>query len=128
MDNHGEEPVKIEFKADKELHGGIVVLRLRGRIDAFVYSLFRDRLIEAINEGQQKVVLDLRDTENINTTCVGLIVSKMKQCRDAGGDIKLVGLSGYVQRILQPIGVLKVFAVYESDDQAVDAFQQPVAK
>lgn len=116
--------MKIEFTTEKKLRNGVAVLTLRGRIDAFVYSLFRDRLSEAITEGKQKVVLDLHNTENINTTCVGLIVSKMKQCRDGGGDIKLVGLSDYLKRILQLIGVLKVFDSYEEEEQAVKAFPQ----
>ncbi len=119
---NGSADMKVEFGTDKQVIDGITVLAVRGRVDAFVYSLFRDRLTEAIDEGEQKLVLDLTQTENINTTCVGLIVSRMKQCRDMGGDVKLAGPSDYLRRILQLIGVVKVFEIFPDAPQAARAF------
>lgn len=114
--------MKIDFTSEKKVVRGVAVLKLFGRIDSFVFSVFRDQLLEAIEEGQHRLVLDLAQTENINTTCMGLIVSRLKQCRDQGGDIRLAGLTEYLKKIFSLIGVGKLFEIYDHPDQAVDSF------
>lgn len=101
---------------------GLVVVAPLERLDAFVAQDFRERVGEYLDTGVSNFVIDLSDTPFLDSAGMAVLVSVMKRCRQAGGDVSLVWPKHEpVKRILQLTRFDRVFDVYETRKEAVDA-------
>ena len=103
--------------------GGIVVVTCQGRlVFGEEASALRDKLKEALNSSR-RLVLNLAGVSYIDSGALGMLVGVYSSARAAGADIKLTGLGQRMRDVLQVTKLVTVFEVYESDQQAVAAFQ-----
>jgi len=98
---------------------GISILTVRGAVDAFVFSLFREKLRDVIESGAYSVVIDLSECPNMSTACIGFIVSQMVECRENGGDLIIAGLNDHLQKIIRLVGALKLFTCSKDVEKAL---------
>ena len=59
------------------------------------------KLIDLLNAGKTKIVLDLQGVDYIDSAGLGEVVRAMKRAREAGGDLRLCGLRENVLKIIQ---------------------------
>jgi anti-sigma B factor antagonist len=60
----------------------------------------------------------------IDSGGLGTLVGVYSSARAAGADIKLTGLGQRLRDVLQITKLVTVFEVYETEQQAVDAFKR----
>ncbi|HTR66332.1 MAG TPA: STAS domain-containing protein [Terriglobales bacterium] len=103
--------------------GGVTVITCQGRItfgeDA---GALREKLKEVLNS-TRRVVLNLSGVSYIDSGGLGTLVGVYSSARSAGADIKLSGLGQRLRDVLQVTKLVTVFEAYESEEQAVAAFQ-----
>ncbi len=104
--------------------GSATVLRLEGDIDEQGVKELRAFLLGCIKEGRHNLIVNLRDVKYISYMGVGVLVERLRQCRLFNGDMKLTGMNLYSQRLFRMVGVTSVFDTYESENQAVQVFQE----
>ncbi len=108
--------------------GSCCVLRLSGRLVAEEEARrLRDTVDELMTRGFVRFVLNLRDVSTLDSGGVGSIVAKYLSTRRAGGDLKLVCLSGRACRVLEIAGLLRIFETFEDEDLAAASFQAAAA-
>jgi anti-sigma B factor antagonist len=95
------------------------------RLDAEVAAGFRATLLQLIQRGRRKLILDLPAVDFIDSSGLGALVSALKHLKqlDAQGDIRLANVQPPVQAVLEIIRLNRVFAQFRSVDEAVDSFQ-----
>jgi len=103
--------------------GDVTVLDLKGRLvledgDA----LLRTRVNELLDQGRNKVVLNLKDVTYIDSCGVGVLIAKLVSMRNKGGDLRLINLTERSRRLLQISQLLDVFAIYQDEPGAVGSF------
>ncbi|GMV93855.1 MAG: hypothetical protein AMXMBFR82_36330 [Candidatus Hydrogenedentota bacterium] len=104
--------------------GAVTVLRLEGDIDETGVDALRTALYECINDGRSKLVLNLSSIRFISYMGVGVLVERLRKLRAQGGDMKLVGINLYTQRLFRMVGVQSLFDTFESETQALGVYQE----
>jgi anti-anti-sigma factor len=101
----------------------IQVLRLRGELNLEDLLKVRNMIDEYLRAGLVNIVLDLANVSHIHLAGVPVLVAKAHQLRDYKGDLKLCNASSYIRHILGLAGAGEEFALKESQEAAVKAFQ-----
>jgi anti-sigma B factor antagonist len=101
---------------------GVRVFVLKGRIDT-QGAAEMDRVLRAVaSEGQHQMVLDMAEVRYINSSGLRTLADMITRNREAGGDLKLVALSGKVWRVFRIIGFDKFFSIYDTAEAAIADF------
>lgn len=103
--------------------GDVTVLVLSGEmlVDDGDLAL-RQQIHDLLDQGRDKILIDLAAVTHIDSAGVGMMVAKQKTVRDHGGDVKLVHLTTRSQRLLALMKIVSVFEAFEDEDPAVRSF------
>lgn len=97
----------------------IVVIELEGEIDIYTAPEFRDVLLQAIDGGARKVVVDVSKVTFMDSTGLGVFVSGEKRIRPLGGLLVIVCRDETIRRIFQITGLADVFTFSETREDAL---------
>ena len=101
-------------------YGGHVVVALDGELDVAGAESVVAVLAAAVTRAP-RIIVDLAALEFIDCCALGALGRVRAQARQAGGDLLLAAPRGPVQRILALTGLIGVFSVHASVEQAVQA-------
>jgi anti-sigma B factor antagonist len=76
----------------------------------------------ALDEGKYKMILNMAELRYINSAGLRTLADVLTQCKDNGGDLKLVALNHKIQRIFEIVGFHHFFAIYASNEEALASF------
>jgi anti-sigma B factor antagonist len=99
-------------------YGGYVVIALQGELD-IVDTANVMAVLTAAAAGNPRIIIDLAALEYIDCCALGALGRVRAQARQAGGDLVLAAPRGLVRRLLDLTGLIGVFSVHASLDQAV---------
>jgi len=102
----------------------VQLIQLRGqlRLGAPVDELKRT-IDEALAEGNTRLAVNLSEVPMIDSSGIGVLVRSLTSTKQRGGSLKLVNPSGFAVKTLKLVGVLNLFEIFETDDQAVESFR-----
>jgi len=83
---------------------------------------FKKTLINDIESGKKRIVVDLVDCEFIDSTFLGALVVSLKKITALGGDLKLVGFQPNVRSMFELTRMYRVFEAFETREEAVASF------
>lgn len=83
---------------------------------------FKDVLQLDLARNFKKVVIDLRQCEFIDSTFLGVIVFIKKKIYESGGDVRIVKSPSNVRTIMEKVGTIRFFNIYDSIESAVRSF------
>lgn len=92
-------------------------LRLGEAVDAF-----RRAVDEALNAGDVRLAVDLAEVPMVDSSGIGVLVKSMASAKQRGGSVKLINPSKFALQTLRLVGVLGLFEIFETEDQAVESF------
>jgi anti-sigma B factor antagonist len=92
------------------------------KIDASVAVEFKNKLLEFVNNGETRFVLNLEHVEFIDSSGLGALVSVFKGA-GPGGEIKLCAVRESVRSILELTRLDRVFAIHTSEEGAVESLE-----
>jgi anti-sigma B factor antagonist len=99
-------------------YGGHVVVALHGELDVADAASVMAVLAAAV-AGNPRIIIDLAALEFIDCSSLGALGRVRAQARQAGGDLLLAAPRGLVWRVLTLTGLIDVFSVRASVDEAV---------
>ncbi len=80
-------------------------------------------LLNDIQRGFKKIVVDLSSCEFIDSTFLGSLVVSLKKLTGLGGDLRLVGFQPAVHSMFELTRMYRVFESFKSSDEAVESFK-----
>ena len=104
--------------------GAVTILRLEGDIDETGMNDLRLGLMRCIQDERFNVVVNMSGVKFVSYMGVGVLVERLRQLRAYNGDLKLSDVNVYTQRLFRMAGVTKVFALFSSETEAVQAFRK----
>ena len=104
--------------------GAVTVLRLDGDIDEDGMNQLRLALMGCIQDQRCNVVVNMTGVKFVSYMGVGVLVERLRQFRVSGGDMRLVGVNLYTQRLFRMVGVGRTFDTFDSETQAIQAYQE----
>jgi anti-sigma B factor antagonist len=108
-----------------EKNGAAVVRPAGARIDLQVAGEFRTALLQLIELGHHRLVVDMGDVHFVDSSGLGALVSALKTLKllkGGDGDIRLANVQPPVVALLEIIRLHRVFCSYPSVEQAVQSF------
>jgi anti-anti-sigma factor len=104
--------------------GDVTIVDLNGKITIGAGDIaLRNAVHQAIESGANKVLINLHEVSTIDSSGVGELVSAYTTATNRGIRLKLVNLPDKVADILTVTQLITVFDVYDSEDDAIAAFQ-----
>ncbi len=102
----------------------IAIVRVDGEVDEDGVRQLRIALVNCLRNNGYNVVVNLSGMKFISYMGVGVLVERLRQFRSYDGDMKLVGLNMYTQRLFRMTGVTSLFDVYESEADAIREYKE----
>ncbi len=107
--------------------GDCTVVDVDGEVDVYTAPRLREKLTEVAGAGKHHLVIDLDAVDFLDSTGLGVLVGALKRVRAEDGFVRLVCNTERLLKILRITGLSKVFAMYDSVEDAVsDTGQSPV--
>ncbi len=117
--------IDIRYDFQKHIFRGItlVVINLN-RAVMCESQLFYRYIFNLIDEGAEKIVIDLTSIEFIDSSFAGVLVASLRRVRPKGGEIRLVlkNLNSLSNQIFFN-GVVKIYKTYSSVKEALNSFE-----
>jgi anti-sigma B factor antagonist len=101
---------------------GIAILDVNGRLAVGGASTLREKVTEEMAQGQNNVILNLKDVDYIDSTGLGTMVICYTTLSKAGGSLKLVHLNRRNIELLLLTKLSTVFQIFGDEQDAVNSF------
>ena len=98
------------------------IFDVSGDIDLASSPQVRKLLLSELRENQvSRVMFNLTKVHYIDSSGIASLVEGLKASRDIGSRLVLFGLSPIAREVLQVSRLLKVFEIYDSEDEALSS-------
>ncbi len=105
--------------------GDHAVLEVAGEIDVYTAPKLREKLIELVNEGSYRLIVDLEKVDFLDSTGLGVLVGGLKRVRNHDGSLELVCTQEKILKIFRITGLTKVFPIHGSVAEAATGAPAP---
>lgn len=104
--------------------GDLTILDLRGRstIDPGESELLGRHLEELVANGARKILLNVEELTQIDSSGLSVIVGKYVSLRRQGGDLRLLRPRGLVLEVLKVVKLQERIPCFEDEAEAVAGF------
>ncbi len=97
----------------------IAILRPQGRLDSATSPAFESTVLERLQAGSTRLVLDLSGVDYISSAGLRVILVAGKKLRATQGQLVLCGLRDEVRGVFEMSGFLDLFAVTANAEEAL---------
>lgn len=111
-------PIPESFSVRTEKHGDAAVVVPTGELDLATAPALEEALQNAFHAGSERVVLDLRELEFIDSSGLRTLLTARRQADAAHAQFSLVAGHRGLERTLEIAGVHKVFDWTPAEDLA----------
>jgi anti-anti-sigma factor len=98
---------------------GILIGRLKGRLDASTSDGIQKSLLKSIDEGQTRLALDLADLEYISSAGLRVLLMTHKKVTQVKGELIIFGLKDYIHEIFEIAGFTSILTLAENQEKAL---------
>ena len=106
----------------RKVSGGVLVIEVDGQLIVGNRQELKQRVLDALEAGDRKFLIDFTRTGYIDSSGLGVLVSLSKKIRDEGGDLRLAGLNEDLKTLFELTKLDTLFAITDSAQQALTAF------
>jgi len=110
---------ELSIEITTEHRGSAVIYRLRGSLDLATSPSVRAALLEAADDANHEIVVDLTQLEFLDSTGLGALIGAHRRALERGGKLSLIVHDGPIARLLNITGLLRVFPVYHALEDAL---------
>jgi len=101
---------------------GVVVVAVDGQLIVGNRQELKQRILDALEAGGRKFLIDFSRTGYIDSSGLGVLVSLSKKIRDQGGDLRLAALNEDLKTLFELTKLDTLFAISDSPDEALARF------
>ena len=124
-----QEAVKPTINVAVRGSGEITVYDVSGRLTlGDPVTQLNEEIRPMIDAGRRKIVLNLPDLVYVDSAGMGALVGVLKAVREAGGMLRLSGLTTKVRVLLETSALDRVFEIYPDEASALLSFEQSAAE
>jgi anti-sigma B factor antagonist len=114
--------MEMDLRIKTKTTEGVPVILLSGEVDAYTCSMFREAMIDIIDQGNPNVVVNMADVEYIDSSGLGTLVGGLKRASEKKGKIAVVASSVQIRKVFEITGLEKVFPLFENESDAALSF------
>ena len=110
------------FAVERSASGEITLLSLSGFLDAHTAPKFEGAVESALDAGRIQLIVDGGGLTYISSAGLGVFMGFIEEFREAGGDIKICGLSPKVREVFALLGFEELFDIVDTVEAATARF------
>ncbi len=100
----------------------VLILTADGGLDSGNVETFVNELGRLVDAGARKLIVDGSKLGFISSYGVAVLVRLHKKLAERGGNVKLAALDTRVARLIELVGLRRIFEIYPNVDEARSAF------
>ncbi len=119
-----------------EIDNDVLIITADGGIDKRTSKEFVEQILELIEGGMTKIIVDCRKLTYISSWGLGVLLRLHKRAKAAGGEVKIANVNSRIVSVLNVTHLNKVFGIYPDvnrarlefrprDDRPADVSDQP---
>ena len=111
----------MKFKTSELYNAAVISFKgkLRGGPDA---QNFQDQIASFLEAGKKNIIVEMSDVKFVDSSGLGNIVRAFSTVKDAGGKLKLAGITDKVTGVLSITKLNSVFEQYKTVEEAANSF------
>ena len=110
------------FSVSSERTGaGLGIVSLSGEVDIYTAPQFKECMLELIDTGVERLVVDMSGVTFIDSTALGVLIGGVRRVHTAGGAMALVVTNRAVERVLSITGLDRVFTIHATREAAFES-------
>ena len=95
-----------------------VLFEIAGEMDVFSVPAVKERIVQAVSDGDHFLIIDLREVSYMDSTGLGVLIGGLKRAREHGGNLCLLAPHSRVRKILKVTGLEKTLCSYNTIEEA----------
>lgn len=100
----------------------VLVLRVKGRLDALSSPNVEKKIFEAINTGQTKLLIEMSGVSYLSSAGMRMLLSTTKKLRSISGKLVVCNLTTNVADVLKMSGFDHILDMSENEEEALKHF------
>ncbi len=92
---------------------------ISGEIDVYSSPKVKELLNSIIEDGYNKLYIDLENVRYIDSTGLGVLIGALKKVRENDGSILLVCTNPQIRKIFNITGLVKIFDLLDTPEEAL---------
>jgi anti-sigma B factor antagonist len=98
------------------------LIDLRGRLTFFEVGVLRENITRLLAEGHKHIVLNLSQLHYVDSSGIGELARMYVMVLKGGGEMKAVGLTHNIEKILKVTHLYQVFPEFPDEESALQSF------
>ncbi len=94
------------------------IIEVGGEIDVMTAPRLREAVVDAVNRGRMRLIIDGERVDFLDSTGLGVLVGALKRVRADGGSLDIVCTHERILKIFEITGLDKVFGLHGSVAEA----------
>ena len=111
--------MRFTLKKDKS---GVVIVDVEGQLIVGNRQELKQKVLDALEEGSRKFIIDFSKTGYIDSSGLGVLVSLSKKIREQGGELRLAGLNADLQTLFELTKLDTLFQIADTRERGLDSF------
>jgi stage II sporulation protein AA (anti-sigma F factor antagonist) len=104
-----------------EVFNNYLIVHLDGELDHHSSEEVRNKIdSKYYDENLLNLVLDLRKVNFMDSSGIGLVMGRYKNCKEQGGNVSIVNTKNNIDKILEMSGLTKIIRIYPSIEEALE--------
>lgn len=110
------------MEIQEEISDGIVIVKLKGRLDASATKDIKEKVRLLAKDKQLNLVIDMGGIDFIDSSGLGVLVASLRTVNKIGGDIKIASLQDQVRSIFELTRLHRLFEIFDDSGTAAKSF------
>lgn len=103
-------------------HDDVTVVDVTGQLIVGNRQELKDAILEKLDGGARKFLIDFEKTAYIDSSGLGVLVSLSKKIREKGGELRLANLNEDLRTLFELTKLDTLFQIADSREQALNDF------
>ena len=100
----------------------VTIIEAEGQLIVGNRQELKQLVLDAIDKGAKKVLVDFAHTGYIDSSGLGVLVSLAKKIREGGGDLRLANLNDDLQTLFELTKLDTLFQISQTREHALESF------
>ena len=102
--------------------GGVTLVEVEGQLIVGNRQELKQKVLEHLDGGDRKFVIDFANTGYIDSSGLGVLVSLSKKIREQGGELRLSSLNEDLRTLFELTKLDTLFKITDTKEQALAGF------
>jgi anti-sigma B factor antagonist len=110
----------MSFQVSKS--GDVTLIEVEGQLIVGNRQELKQQVLEQLEDGDHKFVIDFANTGYIDSSGLGVLVSLSKKIRERGGELRLSSLNEDLRTLFELTKLDTLFRITDNKEQALEGF------